>query len=107
MLSKSMVLLITFSAVVGDYNGLIVKEIKKSASGKVVNPRLYIACGISSAVQHFAGMKTSKIIVAINSDKDAPIFNKCDYGIIGDIFRIVPALTAELAEGSHKNNFTF
>ena len=148
---------ITFSASVGDYNGLVVKEIKKSTSGKIdlseanvivsggrpigssenfkileecaaalngavgasrvavdegfashsmqvgqtgkiVNPRLYVACGISGSVQHFAGMKTSKIIVAINSDKDAPIFNKCDYGIIGDIFEIVPALTAELSK---------
>ena len=146
---------VSFTAAVGDYDGLVVKETKKSASGKVdlseanvivsggrpigseenfkileecaaamggavgasrvsvdegyaphsiqvgqtgkiVNPRLYIACGISGSVQHFAGMKTSKVIVAINSDKDAPIFNKCDYGIIGDIFEVVPALTAEL-----------
>jgi len=149
--------IITFTAAVGGYNGMAIKEIKKSASGrvdlseanvivsggrpigttenfkildqlaealngavgasrvavdggyashsmqvgqtgKIVNPRLYIACGISGSVQHFAGMKTSKIIVAINSDKDAPIFNKCDYGIMGDIFEIVPALTAELAK---------
>ncbi len=148
---------ISFTAVVGDYDGLVVKEIKQSSSGKVdlseanvivsggrpigseenfkileecadamggavgasrvsvdegyaphsiqvgqtgkiVNPRLYIACGISGSVQHFAGMKTSKVIVAINSDKDAPIFNKCDYGIVGDIFEVVPALTAELAK---------
>lgn len=147
----------SFTAVVGDYDGHVIKEIKKSVSGKVdlseanvivsggrpigseenfkflekcaaalngavgasrvsvdegyaphsiqvgqtgkiVNPRLYIACGISGSVQHFAGMKTSKVIVAINSDKDAPIFNKCDYGIIGDIFEIVPALTAELTK---------